>query len=79
MDPSPSRSFLSRISSRKFLTTLAVEAAALIVLFAPSHQNAIAAAAEHVAAIAAMVLAALGYVSAEAAVDQSARHDDGRP
>jgi len=79
MDPSPTRSFLTRISSRKFLTTLAVEVAALVVLCAPSHQNAIMAAAEHVAALAAMVLAALGYVSAESALDQAARDDPARP
>ncbi len=75
MEPNPTRSFLSRISSRKFLTTLAVEVAALIVLFAPGQGSTIAAAAEHVAAIAAMVLAALGYVAAEGRLDEAAQRD----
>ena len=75
MSGSPMRSFLSRISSRKFLTTLAVEVAALIVLFAPAHERAVVSAAEHIAAIAAMVLAALGYVNAETRLDQGGRED----
>ena len=67
------RSFLSRLSSRKFLATLAVQAAGLIALLAPGREQAIAAAAEHVAAIAAMLLAALGYVKAEADLDAASQ------
>ena len=63
------RSFLQRISSRKFLTALTVEAAALVVLFCPQHESAIAAAAVRIAALATMLLAALGYGKVEAQVD----------
>ncbi len=66
------RNLLTRLSSRKFLTTLAVEVAALIVLFAPGQEETVMAAARHIAAIAAMVLATLGYVRAEADVDRDA-------
>ena len=70
------RPFLKRISSRKFLATLAVEVAGLIVLFAPGHREAVFAAAEHVAAIAAMLLAALGYVRAEGNLDAGTQGED---
>jgi len=76
MNATTVRSFLTRISSRKFLTTLAVEVAALIVLFAPDQADTVTAAVEHVAAIVSMTLAALGYVSAEARLDGQALDDD---
>ncbi len=63
------RSFLQRISSRKFLTALAVQAAALAALFWPQHESAIGQAATRIAALAAMLLAALGYAKIEAAID----------
>ena len=66
------RSFLMRISSRKFLTALAVQAASVAALFAPGHEDAYAAAAVRVAALVTMLLAAVGYGTIEAAVDKSA-------
>ena len=63
------RSFLQRISSRKFLTALAVQAAALAALFWPQHESGISEAAIRIAALAAMLLAALGYAKIEAAID----------
>lgn len=73
MSESGMRSLLARLSSRKFLVSLAVEVAALVVLFAPGHEETIHATARHIAAIAAMVLAALGYVNAESQADQQPR------
>lgn len=70
------RPFLTRISSRKFLVTFAAQVAGLIVLLAPAHGEVIMSAAERIAAIAAMLLAALGYVSAEAKLDGES---DGTP
>jgi hypothetical protein len=69
------RSFLTRISSRKFLATLAVQVAGLVVLFAPANGEAITAAAERIAAIAALLLSALGYVDAESRLDEGGDSD----
>ncbi|MDD4892079.1 MAG: hypothetical protein PHU85_19325 [Phycisphaerae bacterium] len=69
MNADSMRPLLKRLSSRKFLTTLAVQIAGLAVLFAPGHAEAIASAAERIAAIVAMVLVALGYVNAESKLD----------
>lgn len=56
------QSFLARISSRKFLVALAVEIAAVVALFMPAENpGEIEAAAVKVAALATMLLAALGY------------------
>ncbi len=63
------RSFLKRISSRKFLTALAVQIAALVALFWPEHESAAATAATRIAALTAMLLAALGYGKIEADID----------
>ena len=63
------RSFLQRISSRKFLAALAVEVAALAALFWPEHESAISEAATRIAALAAMLAAALGYAKIEANLD----------
>ena len=64
------RSFLQRISSRKILATLAVEVAAVVALFWPQHESAIGQAATRIAALAAMLLAALGYAKIEAELDK---------
>lgn len=63
------RSFLQRISSRKFLTALAAQVAAVVVLFYPQHESAVTAAAIRIAALATLLLAALGYGKVEADVD----------
>jgi len=63
------RSFLERISSRKFLTALAVQVGAMAALFWPHHGTAISEAAVRVAALLTLLLAGLGYGKIEAAVD----------
>ena len=63
------RSFLQRISSRKFLTALAVQAAAIAALFWPEKESTLNAAAVRIAALVTLLLAALGYGKIEAAVD----------
>jgi hypothetical protein len=63
------RSFLQRISSRKFLTALAVQVAAVVALFHPQHESAVTAAAVRIAALATLLLAALGYGKVEGDVD----------
>lgn len=55
------KSFLERISSRKFLIAVAVQVAAVAALFWPDKQSAINDASVQIAALAAMVLAAFGY------------------
>ena len=63
------RSFLQRISSRKFLTALCVQAAAVAVLFWPQHDSAFNTAAVRIAALVTLLLAAMGYGKIEANVD----------
>jgi len=63
------RSFLQRISSRKFLTAFAVQVAAVVALFCPQHESAIATAALRISALTVMLLAALGYGKIEGQVD----------
>jgi hypothetical protein len=65
------RSFLQRISSRKFLTALAVQAASVAALFWPQQQETLHAAAVRIAALIVLLLAALGYGKIEAALDAS--------
>jgi len=63
------RSFLERISSRKFLVALSVQVAAVAALFWPDQAEAYQTAAVRIAALATMLLAALGYGKIEAAID----------
>lgn len=63
------RSFLQRISSRKFLMAIAVQAGAVAAIFWPQHQSSIHGSAVRIAALAALVLAGLGYANIEAALD----------
>ena len=63
------RSFLQRISSRKFLTALAVQVAAVVALFKPEYDGELQSAAIRIAALATLLLAALGYGKIEAEVD----------
>ncbi|MCJ7544566.1 MAG: hypothetical protein MUP47_08415 [Phycisphaerae bacterium] len=66
------RSFLERISSRKFLTAFAVQLAGLVALLRPAQADQLGDAAVRIAALVVMVLAALGYGKLEAALDSSA-------
>ena len=63
------RSFLQRISSRKFLVALAVQVAAVAALFQPERAEAFHDAALRIAALITLLLAALGYAKIEAAID----------
>lgn len=63
------RTFLERISSRKFLTAVAVQVAAVAALFSPEHASAFSEAAVRVAALATLLLASVGYGKIEAALD----------
>ena len=65
------RSFLERISSRKFLTALAVQAASVAAIFWPQHEETIGTAAVRVAALVTLLLAAIGYGTIEAGLDSS--------
>lgn len=71
-------SFLKRISSRKFLSVLAVEVAAVVALFRPAGEAAgIEAGAVKIAALAVMILAALGYAKIEGAIDKARAENGG--
>jgi len=70
------RSFLQRISSRKFLTALAVQVASVAAIFWPQHEQTLATAAIRLAALATLLLAALGYGKIEASVDAGQTTDD---
>lgn len=63
------KDFLSRISSRKFLTAIAVEVAAVVALFSPEQASQFNDGAIKIAALVAMVLTALGYGCIEASLD----------
>ncbi len=63
------RTFLERISSRKFLIALAVQIASVAALFYPAQEAEFQSAAVRIAAMVTMLLAALGYGKIEADVD----------
>ncbi|HNX26600.1 MAG TPA: hypothetical protein PKK48_04260, partial [Phycisphaerae bacterium] len=65
------KDFLTRISSRKFLTAFAVEIAAVAALFSPERASEFNDAAIRIAAIVTMALTALGYGCIEASLDNS--------
>ena len=66
------KKFLERISSRKFLNALGVEAGALISLFyAPSSGDAIADAIVRVGTIIAMLAFAFGYTKVQGGIDET--------
>lgn len=73
------RSFLQRVSSRKFLSALAVQVAAVAALFLPEHESAMEAGAVRVAALLALLLAGLGYGKIESAVDAAAAGEPYEP
>ncbi len=63
------KDFLKRISSRKFLTALAVVLASVVALFTIKPEDELVDAFTKVAALAAMALTALGYIKTEGALD----------
>lgn len=65
------RNFLQRISSRKFLTALVVQAASVVALFYPEQESTIETAALRIAALATLLLAAIGYGKIEAGIDSA--------
>ena len=65
------RSFLQRISSRKFLVALAVQIASVVALFWPEHESAVETAAIRIVALITLLLAGLGYGKIEASTDSS--------
>jgi hypothetical protein len=65
------RTFLQRISSRKFLTAVTVQAAAIAAFFWPAHASALNEMAVRIAALATLLLAAVGYGSIESALDEA--------
>ena len=73
------RSFLQRISSRKFLKALAVQIASTAALFWPRQEEVLATAALRIAALATLLLAALGYGKIEADVDAAGKAEDPPP
>jgi hypothetical protein len=70
------RSFLTRISSRKFLIALAVQIASVAALFQPHQEQMLHDAAIRIAALATLLLAALGYGTIESALDARHRQSD---
>jgi len=66
------RDFLQRIASRKFLLALAAQIAAVVAVFWPASDNQIADAAQRIAGLVVLLLAALGYGTIEAGVDKAA-------
>jgi len=70
------RSFLERVSSRKFLTAFFVQAASVAAIFWPGGEDALHTTAVRIAAFAALLLAALGYGTIEAGVDKAQQPDE---
>ena len=66
------RSFLQRISSRKFLVALAVQCAAVAAFFAPHREGEFESAAVKIAALVTILLAGMGYGKIEAGIDAAA-------
>lgn len=62
---------MSRFASRKFITTLAAQIAALMVLMWPQHESSIVATVDAAAALIVALGAALGYVTSEASIDRA--------
>lgn len=63
---------LTRLASRKFLTTIAVQIACLYAFFRPTEVHTAFDLAVKIAALVTMVLAAFGYGYIEASVDKKA-------
>ena len=67
----------NRWTSRKFILSAAAQVAALLVLLWPAHQSAIVEACRNGGALLVMLLSALGYVKAEAAIDCQGKSGSG--
>ena len=63
------RSFLIRLSSRKFLAARVVQVASVAALLWPEHQSALSEAATRIAALATLLLAGIGYGKIESSLD----------
>ena len=68
-------SLLKRLSSRKFLTALAVQIVAVVAIFAPDQEHQMADAAMRIVGLVVLLLAALGYGAIEASVDKADKPD----
>ena len=64
--------FLIRLSSRKFLATIAVQIACIYAFFRPANVETAMGLAVKIASLVTMVLAAFGYGYIEASVDKKA-------
>ena len=62
---------LTKLSSRKFLTALAVQIVAVIAIFAPEQEAQLTDAAMRITGLVVLLLAALGYGTIEASVDKA--------
>ena len=62
-----------RWTSRKFLTALATQLTAVVVLLWPEHESVIVEASKSITALLVLMLGGLGYVYAEASVDRGHR------
>lgn len=61
-----------RWTSRKFILTVSAQLTSIIILFWPSHENAIVEASASITSLLVILATSLGYVTAEASID--ARH-----
>ena len=66
---------LKKLSSRKFLTALAVQIVAVIAIFAPEQEAQFTDAAMRITGLVVLLLAALGYGAVEASVDKARAAD----
>lgn len=71
--------FLKRVSSRKFLSALAVQIASVVALFSPERANEFNDAAVRIAALLTLLLAGLGYGKVEGYLDQQAQKKTSEP
>lgn len=60
---------MHRFTSRKFVLALVGQLAGLVVLFYPSHEEAIVTAAQYIGGILVMALTAFGYIQGESRID----------
>ena len=70
------KEFLQRVSSRKFLTALAVQVVAVIAIFNPGQEDAMTDAALRIVGLIVLLLAAIGYGAIEAGVDKANKPPD---
>ena len=73
------KTLLTKLSSRKFLTALAVQIVAVVAIFAPQQEQAMTDAAMRITGLVVLLLAALGYGAVEASVDKARAGGDEPP